>query len=102
MSTSLIYHALGLKDQHYIKTEYKSGSIIFHVKTKASKLRCSVCGSPDVIKKGAIPRIFRSVNVGMKPIFIKIALQRLYCNSCGVLRQEKIKFADKKTIYSCI
>jgi len=96
MSTSLMYHALGMKDQEYIKTEYKSGSIIFHVKTKESKLRCSECGSHDVIKKGVVPRKFRSVNVGLKPIFIKIDIQRLYCNSCGVLRQEHIKFADKK------
>jgi hypothetical protein len=42
MSTSLMYHALGMKDQEYIKTEYKSESISIHVKTEENKLRSTM------------------------------------------------------------
>ncbi|MFO7791216.1 MAG: hypothetical protein R6V32_11675 [Bacteroidales bacterium] len=38
MSTSLLNHAFGLTDQEYLKTEYKQGTVIFHIQTKEDKL----------------------------------------------------------------
>jgi len=52
MSTSLLYHGFGLKDQEYLKTEYAKGSVIFHIRTKPSRLCCSSCGSDNVVRKG--------------------------------------------------
>ncbi len=96
MSTSLLYHAFGLKDQKYLKTEYKEGQVIFHVKTKASKLRCSNCGSSHVKKKGSIPRDFQTQSIGLKPVILHINVQRLGCEKCGKILQEDLSFADKK------
>ena len=96
MSTSLLYHAFGLRDQEYLKTEYKEGQVIFHVKTKESKLRCSNCGSSRVKKKGTIPREFQTQSIGLKPVMLHINVQRLECEECGKRLQEKLSFADKK------
>ena len=96
MSTSLLYHAFGLTDLEYIKTEYKGGTIIFHVRTKEDKLRCSNCQSYHVIKKGFVERTFRTVPIGLKPVYLKARIQRLMCKDCGVIRQEHIRFADEK------
>lgn len=96
MSTSLLYHAFGLRDQEYLKTEYRNGQIIFHVKTKESKLRCSNCGSTRVRKKGVNPRDFRTQPIGLKPVILHIDVQRLECLECGQIRQEALSFADKK------
>jgi len=59
------YIMFGLKDQEYLKTEYKSGGIIFHIRTKDHKLRYSQCGGKDVVKKGVIEREFRTQPIGL-------------------------------------
>ena len=96
MSTSLLYHAFGLRDQEYIKTEYSEGKVIFHVKTKESKLQCSSCGSPNIKKKGTISRDFHTHPIGLKPVYLHIDVQRLKCLECGDIRQEGLSFTDKK------
>lgn len=95
-STSLLYHAFGLTDQDYLKTEYKGGSIYFHIKTKEESLECSSCGSKDVIKRGVVERQFRTFPIGLKPVYLMAKVQRLHCKACGVLRQEKLSYAVEK------
>lgn len=96
MSTSLLTHAFGLTYQEYLKTEYKGGSVYFHVKTKDDKLQCSSCNSFNVVKKGAIERLFRTVPIGLKPVYLKAKIQRLECKDCGSIRQERIRYAEEK------
>jgi transposase len=96
MSTSLLSHAFGLTDQQYLKTEYKEGTVIFHIRTKDSKLRCSHCGSRNVIKKGTVERLFRTLPIGLKPVYLLAHVQRLHCNDCGLVRQERLSYADEK------
>ena len=96
MSSSLLYHCFGLYDQEYIKTEYHSGCTFFHIRTKWDKLQCSECNSFKVIKKGTIQRTFRTVPIGLKPTYLIAQIQRLKCKECGALKQERIRFADKK------
>jgi len=96
MSTSLLYHGFGLVDQEYLKTEYKNGNVIFYIQTKADKLRCSMCGSRHVIKKGIIERLFRTVPIGLKVVYLNGKIQRLECKDCGVIRQERIRYAEEK------
>jgi transposase len=96
MSTSLLSHAFGLTDQEYLKTEYKGGTVIFHIKTKDSKLLCSNCGSRHVIKKGTVDRLFRTLPIGTRPVYLQAKVQRLYCNDCGVTRQERLTYAEEK------
>jgi len=96
MNTSLLYHAFGLTDQQCLKTEYKEGTVIFHIKTKDSKLRCSSCGSRNIIKKGAVDRLFRTLPIGLKPVYLLAKIQRLHCNDCGLIRQERLTYAEEK------
>ena len=96
MSTSLLFHGFGLKDQKYLKTEYKKGKVIFHIQTKENCLRCSQCGSKRVIKRGSKQRKFRGVPIGLKPVVFVAKIQRLECKECGAINQETLKYADKK------
>jgi len=98
MSTSLLYHGFGLKNQEYLKTDYEKGSIIFHVRTKPSVLCCSACGSHNVVRKGLNKRKFRTLSIGLKPVYLLAHLQRLYCRDCGLTRQESVSFADEKKV----
>ncbi|ASB50730.1 transposase family protein [Alkalitalea saponilacus] len=96
MSTSLLYHGFGLIDQEYLKTEYKNGDVVFHIQTKNEKLQCSHCNSFNVIKKGVTERLFRTVPIGLKAVYLKAKIQRLECKDCGTIRQERIHYADEK------
>ena len=96
MSNSLLSHAFGLTTQEYLKTEYKGGSVIFHIQTREDKLQCSSCGSFNVIKKGSVTRMFRTVPIGLKPVYLKARIQRLECKDCGAIRQERIRYAEEK------
>lgn len=96
MSTSLLYHGFGLVDQEYLKTEYKNGDVIFHIQTKNDKLQCSHCNSFNVIKKGFTERMFRTVPIGLKAVYLNAKIQRLECKDCGTIRQERIRYAEEK------
>lgn len=95
-STSLLYHAFGLTDQEYLKTEYKEGCVYFHIRTKDSALVCSSCGSGAVVKRGVVERLFRTFPIGPKPVYLVAKVQRLECKACGLIRQEKLKYAEEK------
>lgn len=100
MSTSILYHALGLRNQKYIKTEYKKGHIEFHTQTNPENLRCSCCNSFKVKKRGSMTRRFKTLPIGKKRVYIMARVQRLECYECGAVRQEKIEFSEFKKTYT--
>jgi len=100
MNTSLLYHVFGLYTQEVVRTEYKEGKICVKVKTKKDKLRCSACGSYQVIKSGKKERVFRALPIGRKPVFILAEIHRLKCKRCGLIRQERITFAEERKSYT--
>jgi len=96
MSTSLIYHAFGAVGYHYLKTEYKEGTIQLHVEKKPEYQRCAVCGSFDVIRKGREIREIRTLPIGKRPVFFVLHLHRLFCKACQSLQLEPLLLADPK------
>jgi transposase len=100
MSTSLLYHGFGLKGYHYLSTRYEKGSIIFSISQNHENLRCSACDSSNIICRGKVERRFRSLPIGIKPVWIILAIQRVFCLGCGVIRQCKVGFADPRRSYT--
>ena len=100
MSTSLLYHGWGLRGYHYVRTSYEQGMIRFCVEQDPSTFCCSHCRSRAVMKSGLIPRRFRSLPIGGKPVFIELPIQRLWCTACGKIRQAKTAFADHRRGYT--
>ncbi len=98
MSNSLLYHAFGIRDVEYIKSEYRWKEIVFHIQTKKEKLHCSNCRSKNVIKKGQIEREFRTYPIGMKSVILHVYIHRLECKDCGKIRQENISYAFEKKV----
>jgi len=93
MSTSLLYHAFGIRRGYkYTRTIYKGGSIIFVIEPKEHSLQCPLCSSPKVIRKGRSWRMIRTVPIGKKPVFIRVAVQRVQCLCCDIIRQVKLPF----------
>jgi transposase len=100
MSTSFLYHAFSIRGYEYVRTDYEGGAVIFTVKHKPDELVCSHCGCRRVIKRGTILRRFRTVSIGFKAVFISLAVQRVFCQACHLVRQVKIGFCDPRRTYT--
>lgn len=100
MSTSLLYHAFGLKGYIHQRTEYVGGEVYFSVEPAPSKLRCSVCRSRRVIRRGGRRRRFRGLPIGRRRVWIELTVPRLECKACGAVRQALVPFAPGQHGYS--
>ena len=100
MSTSLLYHAFGVRGYRYVKTEYSEGEVVFTIEQSRESYRCPACGADDVIGRGQTRRRFRTVSIGGKPVYLVLAVPRMECRRCGAVRQVKIGFADPRVTYT--
>jgi transposase len=100
MSTSLLYHAFGLRGYRYVQTYFLEGEVFFVIAPKPELLCCSACGSDDVVKRGRIVRCFRSLPIGHKPTNLVCPAQRIGCRRCGLVRQVHLGFADPLRTYT--
>jgi transposase len=100
MSTSLLYHAFGIRGYHYTRTEYQGGQVIFTVHQKPQGCRCSACGSRDVKPRGHVERRFRSLPIGRMTTLVVLPIPRVECPACGVVRQVEVAFADPRRTYT--
>ncbi len=96
MSKSLLYHAFGIRGYDYRRTDFEGGRVIFTIRQPRETFCCSACGSQRVFSRGQLVREFRSLPIGGKATFIRFAVPRVLCRDCGVLRQVKIRFADRR------
>jgi transposase len=100
MSTSLMYHAFGIRGYTHVRTEYGGGAIEFHLREPAERLRCAACRTWDVSSRGGVRRRFRGVPIGSKAVWITLEIRRLQCRRCGVLRQVEVPFAEGQKHYT--
>ena len=100
MSTSLLYHGWGVRGYHELAIGFHDKAIHFSIEQNADTFCCSHCGSYEVTKSGVIPRSFRSLPIGGKPVWIELPVQRLLCSRCGMTRQAKVAFAQKGCGYT--
>lgn len=100
MSNSWLYHGFGVRGYRCVRTQFVSGSVIMNIELPPEKRRCAQCGSADVHSRGTSSRLFRCVPIGQKPVFLELAVPRLYCWSCHAMRQPALGFADPKKRYT--
>jgi len=100
MSTSLLYHGFGIQGYQYVRTQYQGGAVTFTIHQDPSEYRCPDCRSRQVVRKGQNPRRFRTLPIGGKPVFVLLAIQRVLCLACGLIRQVRPGFADIRRSYT--
>lgn len=100
MSTSLLYHAFGLRGHVYEATEYAGGEIAFRFRLRPERLRCPRCGSREVTLKGKADRCLRSVPIGKKRVWLEVGVPRVGCHGCGSVRQVRLPFAEPRVSYT--
>jgi|SRR5215469_10162972 len=100
MSTSLLYHAFGIRGYQYVRTDYCGGEVIFTISQDPKTCRCSACGAHEVQSRGRVERRFRALPIGSRPTAVVLSVPRLQCLVCGVVRQVEIAFADPRRGYT--
>ena len=100
MSTSLLYHAFGVRGYRYVRQSFGKEGIEFTIEQDRCELRCSACGSWEVQAKGRIPREFKTLPIGGKPVSLAFEVPRVECADCGCRRQVKLGFADPHVSYT--
>ena len=83
MSNSKIFYTLiDDKNTTFQKVEFHSDHIIFRSCLKKSIKRCPCCKSTKVRIKETKERTFRMVNIGQKRTYLKIDVQKIWCQKC--------------------
>jgi transposase len=100
MSTSLLYHAFGIRGYEYTRTRYEGGAVIVSIRQPPGTCRCSSCGSARVIHRGQVVRRFRSLPIGDRATFVDLPIPRVECLACGAVRQVAVPFADPRRSYT--
>lgn len=100
MSTSLLYHAFGVRGYRYLRTEQDGGMTLFHIEPSEKTLCCTECGSRSVIRRGSKERWFRSLPVGSRLTWVIANIPRVQCRDCDAVRQIKIGFAEPRRTYT--
>lgn len=100
MSTSLLYHAFGLQGYDYIRQDFTAGKVILTIRPKARLVRCPVCKSRHVVRRGTFTRWLRTVPIGFKPVWLRIEAPRVECRSCGHVRRIDLKIAPPRRWYT--
>lgn len=101
MSTSLLYHAFGIRGGfEYVRTDYAEGRVTLSIRQPRDKLRCPDCGAADVHLKTHRDRVFRGVPIGARPVWIHLPVARVACQKCAAVRQVKLPFANPRFSYT--
>jgi transposase len=100
MSTSLLYHAFGIRGYRYSRTEYDNGKVIFTIHQESETYRCSCCGSSNVISRGQVERRFLCPPIGSRGTIVVFSIPRVECQACGRVRQVDVSFADPRRSYT--
>ena len=100
MSTSLLYQAFGVRGYQYGRTHYVEGEVWFTIEQPRDALRCPLCDSADVTRRGEEWRTFRLPPIGGKPVTLTLPVARVACAVCDVVRQVSVAFADPRRTYT--
>ena len=100
MSTSLLYHAFGIRGYRHVATDFEEGGVIFRIAKDLTDCRCSVCGSARVSPRGQVERHFRGLPIGRRPVTVVLPIPRMQCRACGAIRQVALAFAEPRRSYT--
>lgn len=94
MSTSLLYHAFGIRGYQYQSTEYHAGGMTIWIEQAREKLCCPSCGSRKVRIVERFERRWRTVPVGSRETWIRLSVPKVECQTCFVRRRVRVPFAE--------
>jgi transposase len=92
MSTSILYHAFGLKGIEYKSTHFIADRIVISAEMNDQWVRCPRCGCRHTSFKGRKHRWFYMSPIGRKKCILDLTLHRLKCRTCSALWWPSLPF----------
>jgi hypothetical protein len=77
---SLLYHGFGIKGYRHLRTRYEKGEIIFELEPEEGP---RVPGGEKLMKRGFRWRDVRTVGIGLKPVVLRVKVQRWLNTTTG-------------------
>lgn len=96
MSTSLLYHAFGIRGYRYVATRYEHGVVIVRMEVPRQSLKCPACGSGHVHVNQWFPRRWQTLPIGAKRVWIEMDVPKVECQKCCARRRVEVTFAEPK------
>jgi transposase len=96
MSSSLLYHAFGIRGYRYVATRYVEGEIFVRIEAPRESLCCAACGGRHVHVVERFRRWWRTVPIGAKGVWIEMFVPKVECQRCGARRRVEVTFAEPK------
>ena len=96
MSTSMLYHAYGIKGVQYNSTQYKDGCVFYSAEMTEKEIPCPKYHCKESHFKGQKSRQFKMVPIGFKKCFLNLILHRLKCTGCGYQWWPRFSFMKGK------
>ena len=100
MSTSLLYHAFGIRGYKYSAPTTTIGQVIFTIHQEPETYRCSACGSTTSILAVKSSAGSDPCPSAAETTFVVLPIPRVECQACGVVRQVDVSFADPRRSYT--
>lgn len=100
-TTSFLYHSLGLRGYHLLRTEYREGKVIYHIEMVSHKRTCKECEAPwhSLKLDGCFERTFLALPVGKRRQELVLHGHLQLCDLCKKRVREPIDFADGSSRY---
>jgi transposase len=99
MSTSILYHAFGLKGIRYSSTHYNGDALIFRAEMTDALIQCPQCGCRKATMKGRKTRWLFMSPIGRKKCMLVLDYHRLRCADCATLWWPQLPFTMGKHRY---
>ena len=100
MSTSILYHMMGIIGYEYERLILDKDTISFKISKQTKHLKCIDCKSKNVIKKGKKVRRIRGLPLGhYRVIYLDVIIHKLKCKDCGKCKQEEVNILSKPKIH---
>ena len=100
MSTSILYHAFGIKGIHYESTSYEGDAIVIRAWLTDQHVKCPECGCRQTTFKGHKRRKILMSPMGRKRCYLDLLFHRLRCRECRKLWWPSPGFLDGKHRYT--
>lgn len=88
MTTSLLFHSVGVRSYSLLLTEYREGPVYAPLRKRRYYHRCTACHHPLVTLEGCPEVKVRTLPIGTRSVFLILHLHRLRCCHCGKLKQD--------------
>jgi hypothetical protein len=99
MSTSILYHAFGLKGICYTSTHYNADAVILRAEMTDALIQCPKCGCREATMKGQKTRWFFMSPIGRKKCILVLDFHRFRCVDCATLWWPRLPFMIGKHRY---